>query len=81
MQQNGRGARLPGMPTRRTKLANRGSNKGSFADSHNGLLPLFGNADGSRRWPEVFGLERRKDEKQAGPFNALEERRSSSGSK
>ena len=71
------------MPTRRKSLAKRDSNKGSFADSHNGLLPLFSDpeARGPRRWLEVFGIERRKGEEQTRPFNALEAPRSSSDSK
>jgi hypothetical protein len=78
MQQASDLRRSPYMPTRRKSVARRGSNKGSFADSHNGLLPLFDDPDGrgQRRWPEVFGIERR--EKKVGPFNALEARRSSS---
>jgi hypothetical protein len=68
------------MPTRTKTAAMRGSKKGSFADSRNGLLPLFSDPNGrvERRWPEVFGHERRKTEEKARPFNALEARRSSS---
>ena len=69
------------MPTRRKKLPERPQNKGSFADSHNGLLPLFADPDarGPRRWPEIFGQKLR--EQKARPFNALEVPRSSSDSK
>jgi hypothetical protein len=59
--------------------AERGSKKGSFADTHNGLLPLFSDpkGPGQQRWLELFGHKPRKVEK-ARPFNALEARRSSS---
>jgi hypothetical protein len=71
------------MPTRTKSAAKRGSNKGSFADSRSGLLPLFSGPDwrGELRWPEVFGHERRKTEEKARPFNVLEAPRSSSDSK
>lgn len=66
-----------------TSTAARGRKKGSFADSHDELLPLFFNPDGrgERRWREVFGLEPGKIEEKPRPFNVLEVRRSSSGSK
>ncbi len=65
-----------------TSTAQRGSKKGSFANSYNGLLPLFPEPDehGERRWREVFGYERRKIVKRDAPFIARGARRSSSDS-
>ena len=71
------------MPTSTKTSVKRGSKKGSFADSHNGLLPLFSGPDGQgeRRWREVFGYEPRKVARKGEPFIAREARRSSSDSK
>lgn len=71
------------MQTVKKSAAGRGSGKGNFADPRNGLLPLFSNSDasGEQSWREVFGYERPKKPEKGRPFNALEARQSSSGSK
>lgn len=80
MQQGRVLRRYPSMPIRPKRIAERADKKGSFADSPNGLLPVFVVPDGRgpRRWLEVFGHVPRKAEKNTRPFNALEAQRSSS---
>jgi hypothetical protein len=75
--------RFPNMPKFKAPAARGGAKKGSFANAHNGLLPLFDDPDGrgGRRWREVFGYERRPEKPKGGKsFIAREAPKSSSDS-